>query len=62
MKKQRNHSKLKEQEKSPERTNNETDLSSLPDPKFKREVIKTLKELESLSIEMQITVTRNQKL
>ena len=32
MKKQRNYSQLKEQEKSPERTNNETDLSSLLDP------------------------------
>ena len=36
---------LKRQEKSPERKNNETDLSSLPDPKFKKEVIKILKEL-----------------
>ena len=38
--------------------NNETDLSNLPDPEFKREVIKMLKELRK-SIEMQITVTRN---
>ena len=45
MKKQRNQSQLKEQEKSPERTNNETDLSSLLDHKFKMEVIKILKEL-----------------
>ena len=29
MKKQRNRSQLQEQEKSPERTSNETDLSSL---------------------------------
>ena len=42
MKKQRNRSQLQEQEKSPERTSNETDLSSLPDPKFKKEVVKIL--------------------
>ena len=36
------------QEKSPERTTNETDLSSLPDPKFKKEVIKMLKELRKI--------------
>ena len=45
MKKQRNHSQLKDQENSPERINNETNLSSLLDPEFKKEVIKTLKEL-----------------
>ena len=36
MKKQRNHSQLKEQEKLTERTNNETDLSSVTDPTFKK--------------------------
>ena len=45
MKKLRNHSQLKEQENFPERTNNETDLSSLLDPEFKKEIIKILKEL-----------------
>ena len=45
MKKQRNHSQLKEQKKSPERTKNEADLSSLPDPDFKKVVIKMLQEL-----------------
>ena len=45
MKKQKDHSQLKDQENSPERTNNETDISSLPDPKFKKEVMKILKEL-----------------
>ena len=35
MKKQRNHSKLKDQETSPERTN-ETDLFSLIDIEFKK--------------------------
>ena len=45
MKKQRNHSQINNQENSPERTNNEIDISSLPDPKFKKEVIKILKEL-----------------
>ena len=45
MKKQRNHSQLKDQENSPEGTNNETDLFSLIDTKFKEEVRKILKEL-----------------
>ena len=48
MKKQRNCSQLKGQEKSPERRNNETGLSSLLDPKFKKEVIKMLKELRKI--------------
>ena len=45
MKKQRNHSQLKEQENSPKADNNETDLCSLTDTEFKREVLKILKEL-----------------
>ena len=45
MKKQRNYSQLKEQEKSPDRTNKEIDLFSLLDPELKKEVIKILKEL-----------------
>ena len=45
MKKQRNYSQSKEQEKSPKKINNETGLSSLPDPEFRTEVIKMLKEL-----------------
>ena len=45
MKKQRKHSQLKNQENSPEGTNNETDLFSLIDTKFKKEVMKILKEL-----------------
>ena len=32
-------------EKSPKRTNDETDLSSLPNPKFKKKVINILNEL-----------------
>ena len=48
MKKQRNYSQVKEQEKSPEGTNNETDLSSLPDPDLEKEVIKMLKELRKI--------------
>ena len=43
--KQKNHSQLKDQENSPERTNNETDLFSLIDTEFKKEIIKILKEL-----------------
>ena len=47
MKKQRNFFQLEEQN-SPERTNNETDLSSLLDLKFKKEVIKMLMELRKI--------------
>ena len=39
---------MKEQEKSPERTNNETDLSILSDPRSKKEVLKILKELRKI--------------
>ena len=45
MKKLRSHSQLKEQEYLPEAANNETDLCSLADIEFKREVVKILKEL-----------------
>ena len=44
MKKQRKDFQSKAQDKSPERTNNETDRISLLDPKLKKEVIKMLKE------------------
>ena len=45
MKKHKNHSQLKEQENSPKAVNNETDLCSLTDLEFKREIVKILKEL-----------------
>ena len=45
MKNHRNHSQLKDQESDPEGTNNETDLFSLIDNKFKTQGTKTLKEL-----------------
>ena len=45
IKKHRNYSHLKEQENSPERVNNEKDLCNLTDAKFKKEVMKRLKEL-----------------
>ena len=48
MKRQRNYSQLKEQVKSPERTNNETEFISLLHPKFKKEVIKVLTELRKI--------------
>ena len=43
----RNHSQLKEQGNSPEGANNETDLCSLQDIKFKKETVKrtNMKEL-----------------
>ena len=45
MKKHKNHSQLKEQENSPKADKNETDLCSLTDIEFKREVLKILNEL-----------------
>ena len=45
MKKLGNHSQLKEQENSPEGANNETDLCSLKDIEFKKEIVEILKEL-----------------
>ena len=48
MKKQRNHSQLKDQENSPERTNNKTDLFNLIDIEFKKEIMKTLKKLRTI--------------
>ena len=45
MKKQKNHSQLKDQENSPERTNSEIlCFTVLPDPEFKKEAIKMLKK------------------
>ena len=45
MKKQRQQSQFKNQENSPERTENETDLFSLTDTEFTKEIIKMMKEL-----------------
>lgn len=41
----RNHRQLKEQENSSEGSNNATDLCSLTETEFKREILKILKEL-----------------
>ena len=45
MNKLRNLFQLKQQENSPKAVNNETDLCSLTDIEFKREIVKILKEL-----------------
>ena len=45
MKKLRNHPLSNEQENSPKTVNSETDLCSLTDLEFKREIVKILKEL-----------------
>ena len=45
MKKLRNRSQLKQLEDSPKAVNSETDLCSLTNIEFKREVLKILKEL-----------------
>ena len=47
MKKLRNHSQLKEQENSPEGANNETHICNLTDTKFKKEIVKILKQLRA---------------
>ena len=47
MKKLRNHSQLKEHENSPEAANNETNLCSLTDTEFKKEIVKIMKELRA---------------
>ena len=39
---------MKDQENSPERINNETDIFSLIDTKFKKEIMKILKELRKV--------------
>ena len=52
MRKQRNCSQLKEQERSPKITNNEAQLTSLLDYEFKKAVVKILTELRK-------TVDRN---
>ena len=45
MKKLRNHFQLNQQENSPKAANNETELCSLTDLEFKKEIVKILKEL-----------------
>ena len=45
MKKQRNGSQLKEQEKTPAKINNKTEINDLPDKEFKALVIKMSSEL-----------------
>ena len=45
MKRQRNSSQLKEQEKNPEKINNETEINNLPGKIFKALVIPMLTEL-----------------
>ena len=47
MRKHRKHSQLKEQENFPAGANNKTDLFSLADTKFKKKVMKVLKELRT---------------
>ena len=59
MKKLRNHSQLKEQEYSPEAANNDTDLCSLTDTEFKKEIMKILKELRVHMKELGADVNSN---
>ena len=55
----RNHPQLKEQENSPEAANNETDLCSLTDTEFKREIVKILKELRMNMKELRVDINSN---
>ena len=48
IKRPENYSQLKKQDKSPERTINETVLNSLLDPKFTKEVIKMQKKFRKI--------------
>ena len=59
MKKLRNHPQLNQQENSPKAVNNETDLCSLTDLEFKREIVKILKELREDLTVMQTLSERN---
>ena len=58
MKKLTNHSQLKEQN-SHEPANNETDLCSLTDIEFKREIVKILKELRPHIKELRVDMNSN---
>ena len=59
MKKLRNHSQLKEQENSPEGANNETHLCNLTDTKFKKEIVKILKQLRADMKELRADMNNN---
>ena len=59
MKQLRNHSQLKEQENSPEAANYETDLCSLMDIEFKRDILKILKELSMNMKELRADINSN---
>ena len=59
MKKLRYDSQLKEQENSPEAANNETDLCSLIDIEFKREIAKILKEIRVNMKELRADINSN---
>ena len=59
MKRQRNDTQLKDKENSPEGTNNKADFFNLIDTKFKKELMKIVKELRNAINRRQITVKRN---
>ena len=57
MKKLRNNAQLKEQENFLERANNETDPQSLIETKFKKEIVKILRELRAKKLENSLVET-----
>ena len=59
MKNLRKNSQLKEKETSSEAGNNETELCSLIDTEFKREVVKILKELKVNMKELRADMNNN---
>ena len=59
MKKLRKHSTLEEKENSTEAANNETDLYSVTDTEFQREILKILKELRVNMMKLRVEIKAN---
>ena len=59
MKKLSKYSQLKEHENLPEAANTETDLCSLIDSKFKREIVKIQKELSMSMKDLSVDINSN---
>ena len=59
MNKLRNHSQLKAQDNSPERASNETDLCSLTETEFKKDIVKILKEFMVNIKELRADINNN---
>ena len=62
MRRQRNMSQMKEQDKTPEKELNKMETSNLPDAEFKTLVIRMLNELRRRVNELRTSTKRKQKL